>query len=67
MRLWTRRRGRDEGRGRLTLEHPLEVSAMDVSHDGSLLASGVGSPEKSGEIASACCLGNRDRRRTKLA
>jgi WD40 repeat protein len=43
----------DAGRGRLTLEHPLEVSAMDVSHDGSLLASGVGLPEKPDEIAPA--------------
>jgi len=54
MRLWDAAPlAGDEGRGRLTLEHPLEVSAMDVSHDGSLLASGVGMPEKPGEIAPA--------------
>jgi len=40
-----------EGNGRLTLQHELQVSAMDVSHDGSLLASGVGFPEAPGEIA----------------
>jgi WD40 repeat protein/serine/threonine protein kinase len=54
MRLWDAAPlAGDEGRGRLTLEHPLEVSAMDVSHDGSLLASGVGFPEKPGAIAPA--------------
>ena len=37
-----------EGKGALTIEHLSEVQAMAVSSDGSLLATGLGFPEKHG-------------------